>query len=144
MISGIDVNSGEKIPSSAFVHTLYERLGMGTDLSAGDAENVTQAVNSLYSNLIIVDYASSINIVSLKTWTESSFTIPAAPSGFNFDNIISMYAFASDDSYGTRWLRLTANQTSKYSSIIGLIGYALNTTGTIPITIRVCYKKWSF
>lgn len=51
MISGIDVNSGEKIPSSAFVHTLYERLGMGTDLSAGDAENVTQAVNSLYSNL---------------------------------------------------------------------------------------------
>ena len=44
MISGIDVNSGEKVPSSAFVHTLYERLGMGTDLSAGDAENVTQAL----------------------------------------------------------------------------------------------------
>lgn len=52
MISGIDVNSGEKVPSSAFVHTLYERLGMGTDLSAGDAENVTQAVNALYSNLM--------------------------------------------------------------------------------------------
>ena len=51
MISGIDVNNGEKVPSSAFVHTLYERLGMGTDLSAGDAENVTQAVNALYSNL---------------------------------------------------------------------------------------------
>lgn len=51
MISGIDVNSGEKVPSSAFVHTLYERLGMGTDLSAGDAENVTQAVNALYSDL---------------------------------------------------------------------------------------------
>ena len=51
MISGIDINSGEKVPSSAFVHTLYERLGMGTDLSAGDAENVTQAVNALYSNL---------------------------------------------------------------------------------------------
>ena len=51
MISGIDVNSGEKVPSSAFVHTLYERLGMGTDLSAGDAENVTQAVNALYSNI---------------------------------------------------------------------------------------------
>ena len=51
MISGIDVNSGEKVPSSAFVHTLYERLGMGIDLSAGDAENVTQAVNALYSDL---------------------------------------------------------------------------------------------
>lgn len=53
MISGIDVNNGEKVPSSAFVHTLYERLGMGTDLSAGDAENVTQAVNALYSDLAL-------------------------------------------------------------------------------------------
>lgn len=69
MISGIDVNSGEKIPSSAFVHTLYERLGMGTDLSAGEAENVTQAVNSLYSNLewkYVADVigSSTINIPS--------------------------------------------------------------------------------
>lgn len=64
MISGIDINSGEKVPSSAFVHTLYERLGMGTDLSAGDAENVTQAVNALYSNLTpsgITDVSSAIN-----------------------------------------------------------------------------------
>lgn len=64
MISGIDVNSGEKVPSSAFVHTLYERLGMGTDLSAGDAENVTQAVNALYSNLTpsgITDVSHAIN-----------------------------------------------------------------------------------
>lgn len=64
MISGIDVNSGEKVPSSAFVHTLYERLGMGTDLSAGDAENVTQAVNALYSN---IEYGTSkIGVVSNK------------------------------------------------------------------------------
>lgn len=66
MISGIDVNSGEKVPSSAFVHTLYERLGMGTDLSAGDAENVTQAVNALYSNLTpsgITDVSHAINTV---------------------------------------------------------------------------------
>lgn len=62
MISGIDVNSGEKIPSSAFVHTLYERLGMGTDLSAGDAENVTQAVNSLYSNLIRNEVVSTTGV----------------------------------------------------------------------------------
>lgn len=64
MISGIDVNSGEKVPSSAFVHTLYERLGMGTDLSAGDAENVTQAVNALYSDLTpsgITDVSHAIN-----------------------------------------------------------------------------------
>ena len=64
MVSGIDANDGNKIPSSAFVHTLYERLGMGTDLSAGDATNVTQAVNSLYSNLTpsgITDVSHAIN-----------------------------------------------------------------------------------
>lgn len=61
MISGIDVNSGEKVPSSAFVHTLYERLGMGTDLSAGDAENVTQAVNALYSNITPARFDVTIN-----------------------------------------------------------------------------------
>ena len=66
MVSGIDANDGNKIPSSAFVHTLYERLGMGTDLSAGDATNVTQAVNSLYSNLTpsgITDVSHAINTV---------------------------------------------------------------------------------
>lgn len=51
MISGIDTNDGNKVPSSAFVHTLHERLGMGTALAAGDASNVTQAINKLYSNL---------------------------------------------------------------------------------------------
>ena len=45
MVSGIDTNDGNKVPSSAFVHTLHERLGMGTALAAGDASNVTQAIN---------------------------------------------------------------------------------------------------
>lgn len=65
MISGIDVNNGEKVPSSAFVHTLYERLGMGTDLSAGDAENVTQAVNALYSDFGSINnkFCSSLDYI---------------------------------------------------------------------------------
>lgn len=66
MISGIDVNNGEKVPSSAFVHTLYERLGMGTDLSAGDAENVTQAVNALYSDLKNLNGGYSARITRIK------------------------------------------------------------------------------
>ena len=75
MISGIDVNSGEKVPSSAFVHTLYERLGMGTDLSAGDAENVTQAVNSLYSNLNnkIDKSTAPICFMSLSDWNDAVY-----------------------------------------------------------------------
>ena len=69
MISGIDVNSGEKVPSSAFVHTLYERLGMGIDLSAGDAENVTQAVNALYS-----DFFNKIDVTKISLLTQPSGT----------------------------------------------------------------------
>ncbi len=64
MISGIDTNDGNKVPSSAFVHTLHERLGMGTALAAGDASNVTQAINKLYSDLTpsgITDVSHAIN-----------------------------------------------------------------------------------
>ena len=69
MVSGIDANDGNKIPSSAFVHTLYERLGMGTDLSAGDAKNVTQAVNSLYS-----DFFNRIDATKISLLTQPSGT----------------------------------------------------------------------
>lgn len=49
MISGIDVNDGNKVPSSAYIHTLVERIGMGTELSGFD--NLTAAVNSANNNL---------------------------------------------------------------------------------------------
>lgn len=45
MISGIDVNDGNKVPSSAYIHTLVDRIGMGTELSGFD--NLTAAVNSV-------------------------------------------------------------------------------------------------
>ena len=58
MISGIDVNDGNKVPSSAYIHTLVERIGMGTELSGFD--NLTAAVNSANNNLsnlfILKDY----------------------------------------------------------------------------------------
>lgn len=49
MISGIDVNDGNKVPSSAYIHTLVNRIGMGTELSGFD--NLTAAVNSVNNNL---------------------------------------------------------------------------------------------
>lgn len=72
MVSGIDANDGNKIPSSAFVHTLYERLGMGTDLSAGDATNVTQAVNSLYSNMEVYNNPEITLLVKANNKIEDS------------------------------------------------------------------------
>lgn len=49
MLTNIDANDSTKVPTSAFIHTLYERIGMGTELAAGD--NLTVAVNRLNNGL---------------------------------------------------------------------------------------------
>lgn len=71
MISGIDVNDGNKVPSSAYIHTLVDRIGMGTELSGFD--NLTAAVNSVNNNLsnlsnfkkVIADDTSATDIEDL-------------------------------------------------------------------------------
>lgn len=50
MISGIDVNDGNKVPSSAYIHSLVERIGMGTALE-GEFDNLTDGLNSVNNNL---------------------------------------------------------------------------------------------
>lgn len=71
MISGIDVNDGNKVPSSAYIHTLVDRIGMGTELSGFD--NLTAAVNSVNNNLskaaIKSDLFSSGSITNPNTCT---------------------------------------------------------------------------
>ena len=49
MLTNMDANDSSKIPTSAFIHTLVERIGMGEDLDIGD--NLTAAFNALNSNL---------------------------------------------------------------------------------------------
>lgn len=49
MLTSIDANDSSKIPTAAYIHTLVERIGMGTQLTAG--ANLTEAVNNLNSNL---------------------------------------------------------------------------------------------
>ena len=49
MLTNMDTNDQNKIPTSAFVHKLYERIGMGNELDIGD--NLTAAVNEVNSNL---------------------------------------------------------------------------------------------
>lgn len=96
MLSGEDVDDASKIPTSAFVHTLYNRIGMGTDLSAGDATNLTQAVNDLNSNLdsgyfkikvktttivLIIEEFTFTNGVATKTLQSIFGSIPTYASG---------------------------------------------------------------
>lgn len=49
MLTNMDANDQNKIPTSAFTHTLWERIGMGEELTAG--ANLTAAFNQLNSNL---------------------------------------------------------------------------------------------
>lgn len=49
MLTNIDLNNPNKVPSAALVHTLYERTGMSTQLTAGN--NLTGAVNQISNNL---------------------------------------------------------------------------------------------
>lgn len=49
-MSGIDANDSNKVPTSAFVHTLVERIGMGADLGYGFA-NLTAGLNSVKKGL---------------------------------------------------------------------------------------------
>ena len=49
MLTNMDADDSTKIPTSKFVHKLYERIGMGEDLDIGD--NLTAVVKSLNSNL---------------------------------------------------------------------------------------------
>lgn len=65
MISGIDVNDSNKVPSSAYIHTLVERIGMGTELVSGLGD-LTTGLNTVNNNLskaiissdLFADYSS--------------------------------------------------------------------------------------
>ncbi len=50
MLTNMDANDQNKVPTSAFVHTLWARIGMGEDLDVG--ANLTAAVKALNSNLV--------------------------------------------------------------------------------------------
>lgn len=59
MLTSIDANDSSKIPTAAYIHTLVERIGMGTQLTAG--ANLTEAVNNLNSNLELESGVTTIN-----------------------------------------------------------------------------------
>ena len=88
MLTSIDVNDSSKIPTAAYIHTLVERIGMGTQLTAG--ANLTEAANNLSSNLgnisndikpLKSNYVSHINVnvlnkVNLVLWDANTADTP--------------------------------------------------------------------
>lgn len=53
MLTSIDVNDANKVPTAAYIHTLVERIGMGDSLAVGS--NLTNAVNSLNSSFSAIE-----------------------------------------------------------------------------------------
>lgn len=87
MISGIDVNDSNKVPSSAYIHTLVERIGMGTELVSGLGD-LTTGLNTVNNNLsnkfkITADngYTQLSQLMDVGAWSEPFvFDIPYASS----------------------------------------------------------------
>lgn len=100
MISGIDVNDGNKVPSSAYIHLLVERIGMGTALEGG-FDNLTAGLNSVNNNLtaltdIILTPENSYSFNADYTygykragWVEFQFSLASA-FDLNKDRILSI------------------------------------------------------
>lgn len=58
MLTNMDANDQNKINTAAYVHTLTERIGMSTELTAG--ANLTAALNALNSNLAVLVTTSAM------------------------------------------------------------------------------------
>lgn len=77
MLTNMDADDSTKIPTSKFVHKLYERIGMGEDLDIGD--NLTAVVKSLNSNLSVI---GSVYNISPPSYVPCDNGISAEITGF--------------------------------------------------------------
>lgn len=81
MLTSIDANDSSKIPTAAYIHTLVERIGMGTQLN--DGANLTEAANNLNSNLA--------NVSSTATTANNKVQLDGGP--------IKIIAYAGDGNW---------------------------------------------
>lgn len=111
MISGIDVNDGNKVPSSAYIHSLVERIGMGTALEGG-FDNLTAGLNSVNNNL------SNAGIPTVKKITD---LYAIKKSGFYYYD-----AGASNAPMSSRGGMVIANYLSDVWISLNVVPYALS------------------
>lgn len=143
MLTNMDANDSSKIPTSAFIHTLVERIGMGEDLDIGD--NLTAAFNALNSNL--VDYITYRDFA----FTDLSFTagtigtrgyqgtIPSdtlAISGYT--PIAFSIVFANDSS---QYIPITIYATTSGILYFNLYRATTSSVSGAAVTVRAVYRK---
>ena len=127
MISGIDVNDGSKVPSSAYIHSLVERIGMGTALEGG-FDNLTAGLNSVNNNLSNkADKTSLSNYVSkddLGVFLTASGTKAAVFRGYVEITNLKLYA------RHTYLILGKAEASMTVSLIAAIIGFPSSDYGT--------------
>lgn len=123
MISGIDVNDGNKVPSSAYIHSLVERIGMGTALEGG-FDNLTAGLNSVNNNLSKAVYSSDLLETSESArfvqWNGDTLNTPFkagltdCQEGFafcygNWNDYMTVIAFAKNSNKMWGWSKISGN-----------------------------------
>lgn len=89
MISGIDVNDGNKVPSSAYIHSLVERIGMGTALEEG-FDNLTAGLNSVNNNLTAYSTKAQLESTFINLTNKRYVKITAAANYSNYGIIFAV------------------------------------------------------
>lgn len=123
MISGIDVNDSNKVPSSAYIHTLVERIGMGTELVSGLGD-LTTGLNTVNNNLSKAVYRSDLLETSESArfvqWNGDTLNTPFkagltdCQEGFAFcygnrNNYMTVIAFAKNSNKMWAWSKASGN-----------------------------------
>ncbi len=106
MLTNMDVNDSSKINSAAFVHTLVERIGMGTELTAG--ANLTAGLNTLNSNFTKVNLGSiNFGYDNDKTfWIDFNISVSKiCRIAFDNVNVRQLYTEDSGQTWVTVWTK---------------------------------------
>lgn len=109
MLTSIDANDSSKIPTAAYIHTLVERIGMGTQLTAG--ANLTEAANNLNSNLDSKANADTVSGLSadLNNVKESLNPLKTSLVGDINNNTVGVVNIVAWDSNTTSTPKSTGN-----------------------------------
>lgn len=140
MLTSIDANDSSKIPTSAYIHTLVERIGMGTQLTAG--ANLTEAANNLSSNLASIGTGTQLATLSMnnKSITGISFNdyktveimviIQQASNGNMFFNF-TLVPLVSHILDGTRYITIPGKSYGYCANVLLSINYSAGTVTLI-------------
>ena len=148
MISGIDVNDGNKVPSSAYIHSLVERIGMGTALEGG-FDNLTAGLNSVNNNLSntndkvtqLDSNMSNLNKKTFSTYMSADKDTDSVIASKQSDPYWTL-TFGSNDSIGTIPTLTNVHLFTVihwYLNDSAAMEHAYDTTGKL---IAYRYKQW--